>query len=152
MFANHGPITDAAGRPLTGHQQIVAQRNLFAAGTQGAELVPPILVKEHDLTVTPHTGLSAFTGTDFAEQLDAAGIERVIVAGAVTETTLDATARSAVERGMQVTVAADACIGSSTAAHDTHIQVTLPRVVHAVLDSKEILRRAGLHTHPTAGR
>jgi nicotinamidase-related amidase len=146
-FANHGPITDGANRPLTAHQRIVAQRNLFAVGTEGAELVSPLLAQPHDLIVTPHTGLSAFTGTDLAEQLDAAGIERVIVAGALTETTLDATARSAVERGMQVTVASDACIGTTTAANNTHLKMTLPRIVHAVLDSKEVLRRVGLEAH-----
>ena len=151
VFANHAPLTEGADRPLTGDQRIVAQRNLFAVGTEGAELVPPLVAQQHDLIVTPHSGLSAFTDTDLADQLDAAGIERVIVAGALTETTLDATARSAVERGMQVTVAADASIGSNAEAHNIHVQMTLPRIVHAVLDSDEILRLVGLHAHrPTA--
>lgn len=142
VFANHGPISGVTSERLTAAQRVTAERRLFTTGTPGAELVLPALAREEDVFASAHTGLSAFSGTDLSAQLDAAGICRVVVAGAVTETTVDATARSAVELGLQVTVAADACISSRSALDDTHLRLTLPRVVHAVFSTNEILRRA----------
>lgn len=51
---------------------------------------------------------SAFYQTDLDEKLKAAGVDALVVCGMQTEYCVDATVRSAFERGYRVTIAADA--------------------------------------------
>jgi nicotinamidase-related amidase len=52
---------------------------------------------------------SAFVGTDLEARLRAAGVRRLVVAGVITNNSVEATVRHAADLGFEVTVAADAC-------------------------------------------
>jgi nicotinamidase-related amidase len=82
--------------------------------------------------------LSAFAGTGLHDLLTERDIDRLLIAGFPTNLAVDSTARHAVELGYHVTVLADACAAHDRSAHDAAIEVTLPRVVHAI---------AGRHEH-----
>ncbi len=85
------------------------------AGTPGAELHPLIAA-----ALTPDwffpkgttrdtDSYSAFEGTDLAERLRAAGIERLLIGGLVTNVCVQATAADALQAGFDVVVVTDAC-------------------------------------------
>lgn len=83
-------------------------------------------------------GLSAFTNPTLATTLADSGFDRAIVVGSRTDIEVDSTARDATELGMHTTVISDCCTGSSPAAHRATVDVTLPRLVHAVLTIAEL--------------
>jgi nicotinamidase-related amidase len=86
-----------------------------------------------DVQLPATNALSAFRGTDLHEALGARGIDRLLVAGFPTHLDIDSTARHAVELGYHVTIVAGACAAQNPAAHAAEINVTMPRIVHAVM-------------------
>ena len=81
---------------------------VFVPGTDGvniqASVAPasgePVIVKNH---------INAFRETDLKQQLDARGVEEVIVVGAMSHMCIDAVVRAAADMGYAVTVLHDAC-------------------------------------------
>lgn len=128
-------------RPEPGHrirrtppaQRALLAGGLLTPGTAGAAIHPRVTILDEDLVMAPHGRLSAFSGTELATRLIERGVRRVVVAGARTDVEVDSTARDAVELGLQVTVVADCCTGTSPANHHASTETTLPRVVHGVL-------------------
>jgi nicotinamidase-related amidase len=85
-----------------------------------------------DVELSPTTALSAFRGTGLHELLTERNIDRVLVAGFPSNLDVDSTARHGVELGYHVTVLAGACAAHDRAAHTAAMEVTLPRIVHAI--------------------
>ena len=106
---------------------------LFEAGGRGADSHERLAPAAADDVRPPHAGLSAFGSGGLAEDLRAAGVARVAVAGALADVHVDSTARDAVEHGFQTVVVADGCLASSEANRRRAIEINLPRMVHAVL-------------------
>jgi nicotinamidase-related amidase len=81
---------------------------IFVKGSTGAQIQPdvapegqePVIVKKH---------INAFRETDLKAQLDAVGIEDIVVVGAMSHMCIDAVVRAAVDMGYPVTVLHDAC-------------------------------------------
>lgn len=67
------------------------------------------------------TEASAFGKGNFADQLKAAGIEWLVIAGVWTEACIDATVRDAVALGFRVLLVKNACGSASAAMHQTAI-------------------------------
>jgi Isochorismatase family len=109
----------------TGSTVVIARTASAGGGTD-----PALPIGDGELATA--TTLSAFRGTGLHELLTERNIDRVLVAGFPTNLDVDSTARHAVELGYHVTVLADACAAHERAAHDAAIEVTLPRVVHAI--------------------
>ncbi len=84
------------------------QAPIFAKGSAGAEIQPavapegaePVIVKKH---------INAFRETDLKQQLEAAGVQQVVVIGAMSHMCIDAVVRAAADMGYPVTVLHDAC-------------------------------------------
>ncbi|BBE71974.1 cysteine hydrolase family protein [Oharaeibacter diazotrophicus] len=99
----------AAGVPVlhVRHEEPGADAPFFARGTEGAETHPsvapapgePVIVKE---------AVNAFLGTDLADRLSAAGVDGLIVTGAMSHMCVDAATRAALDLGLAVTVVHDA--------------------------------------------
>jgi nicotinamidase-related amidase len=81
---------------------------VFVPGTDGVEIQPavapvgsePVIVKNH---------INSFRETDLKQQLDARGVEEVVVVGAMSHMCVDAVVRAAADMGYPVTVLHDAC-------------------------------------------
>ncbi|MFL1417392.1 cysteine hydrolase family protein [Pseudomonas fildesensis] len=81
---------------------------LFVKGSAGAEIQPtvapegrePVIVKKH---------INAFRETDLKQQLDAAGVQEIVVIGAMSHMCIDAVVRAAADMSYPVTVLHDAC-------------------------------------------
>jgi isochorismate hydrolase len=110
---------------------VVIARTASAAGST----TEPLPVGDAELVAT--TALSAFRCTGLHELLTARDIDRLLVAGVLTNLDVDSTTRHAVELGYHVSVLASACAAHDRAAHTAAIKVTLPRIVHAIAASHD---------------
>ena len=142
VYTRQAELSDPAAAPrhLVPAQLMMQREGMFAA-SQGAEIHQRLTPQPNDEVRPAHIGLSAFTDTDLAPFLRTAGVARVVIAGAVTEVSVDSTARDAVEHGFQTTVIVDGCLPSSTASGQRGIRVTLSRIVHAVISCADFERR-----------
>jgi nicotinamidase-related amidase len=90
------------------HEFASSEAPVFVPGTSGVEIQPtvapagdePVIVKNH---------INAFRDTDLQRQLEARGVEEVVVVGAMSHMCVDAGVRAAADMGYTVTVLHDAC-------------------------------------------
>jgi hypothetical protein len=108
------------------------------ARTASARDTPAQALAGGDVELPRTSALSAFRRTNLHELLTARNIDRILVAGFPTNLDLDSTARHAVELDYHVSVLAGACAAHDSAAHTAAINVTLPRIVHAMLATLEL--------------
>lgn len=81
---------------------------VFVPGTDGVEIQAavapiggePVIIKNY---------INSFRETDLKQQLDARGVEEVVVVGAMSHMCVDAVVRAAADMGYPVTVLHDAC-------------------------------------------
>lgn len=102
----------------------------------------------NDIQLPPRATFSAFAGTALSDRLRADGIEHVVLAGSFADLSIDSTARDASETGFHTTVLKDCCGATSDKAHDATLNITLPRMVHAVLTSHEWFAHVAAETQP----
>ena len=90
-------------------------------GTWGAEFVPELQPQPGEFVVK-HTSISAFRGTPLAGLLRLFNAQRVHVAGVATHSVVESTVRDAADRGLEVTVVADACTAAQPDTHEAAIK------------------------------
>lgn len=94
------------------HESTKPGAAIFAPGSPALAIHPQAQPAAGEAVVTKHLP-GAFTGTPLEKILRGQGIQRVILAGFVTQMCVDTTARQAAHRGFQVTVLADATAAMS---------------------------------------
>ncbi len=90
------------------HEFANGEAPVFVPGSHSVEIQPavapvgnePVIVKNH---------INPFRDTELKQQLDAHGIEEVLIVGAMSHMCVDACVRAAVDMGYMVTVLHDAC-------------------------------------------
>ncbi|TMM52903.1 cysteine hydrolase family protein [Sulfitobacter sabulilitoris] len=92
----------------------------FRPGTQGADIHSSVAPQDGEATVLKHRP-NSFHDTDLHARLQAAGVTKVTIVGAMTQMCIDATARAARDLGYEVTLVADACGAKSIAYGDTKL-------------------------------
>ena len=133
----------------TPSQRATVEDGLLRPGSTGAGIHPELAPRDGDLVLAPHPRLSAFAQTGLATRLSDRGVRRIVLAGARTDIEVDSTARDGIELGLQTTVVADCCTGTSPENHRTTVSITLPRIVHGVLELNEITRQLSPHSSKT---
>lgn len=103
----------------------------FIADTEGVKINPVVAPKAGETVVVKHSP-NPFLNTDLKAQLDDAGIDEVVIVGAMSHMCIDATARAASDFGYKTSVVQDAC-----ATRDLeHGGITVPAAqVHAAMMS-----------------
>ena len=86
----------------------VAPGSTYAANGPGAPFKPEATPLAGE-PVTEKRAHSAFVGTDLEARLREGGVRRLVVAGVLTNGSVEATVRHAADLGFEVAVAADAC-------------------------------------------
>lgn len=115
----------------------------FRKGSVGAEMVDELRPFLGRIQVTPvGRGFDGFAGTDLDSALGAAGIQNVVVAGALDSVCIDSTARAAFQRGYRVTVLCDCTFGRTSFEHDFFCDSIFPMYAE-VTDSVTLLDRVG---------
>jgi nicotinamidase-related amidase len=146
IFVPAAPPTSREGiRFPTPSQRAILVDGLLMPGSAGAEIHRDLSPRPGEVVMAPRASLSAFARTGLATRLSELHIRRIVVAGARTDVEVDSTARDAVELGLQTTIAADCCTGTSRENHRATISTTLPRIVHGVLELDEIGQRLPPH-------
>ena len=89
------------------HESRKPNAPIFAPGSPALEIHPDARPAPGEPVVQKHLP-GSFTGTKLEEILRQQGIERLVIAGFMTQMCVDTTARQAAHLGFQVTVLADA--------------------------------------------
>jgi nicotinamidase-related amidase len=97
----------AAGAPLFWVQHDEGPAGPFHPGKPGFPFHDKVAPGPADDVTVKHRS-SVFHGTDFDAKLKRAGVDHLVIAGMQSEYCVDSAVRGAVERGYQVTLAADA--------------------------------------------
>ena len=108
-------------------------------GTYGAEFYPPLRPQVGDLVTTEHRQFNGFMGTNLETLLRENRIEKVILAGLTSHTTVEGTGRHAMENGYHVTFLKDAVADFTEAAHRGAVELSFPSFGHRVLTVDEFL-------------
>jgi nicotinamidase-related amidase len=90
------------------HEFESAGAPFFTPGSAGAAIHPKVLNQGSEPVVLKHKA-NAFRATELKPLLDAAGVEEVVICGAMSHMCVDAVARAAADFGYKVTVIHDAC-------------------------------------------
>jgi len=91
------------------------------------DIVPGLHVQEGDIFITKQTW-NAFYETRLHEELVKREITGIVLAGISTSVGVEGTARSANERGFNISFAIDAMTDTSEAAHEHSIDHIFPRI------------------------
>ncbi len=111
------------------HEFAHGEAPVFVPGTEGVDIMPavapvggePVIVKNY---------VNSFRDTDLKQQLEARGVEDVVIIGAMSHMCVDAGVRAAADMGYPVTVLHDACATLDL----TFGEVTVPAAhVHAAM-------------------
>lgn len=127
----------------TGILKAVKDHRAFVRGTEGAETVEAIASLGGRVRSVPGKhGINAFSNTALEEVLHGAGVEHLVLAGAVTSICIDSTARSAYERGFGVVVLEDCTSARTVTEHQFYCEHIFPLYAR-VLSSEALLRELG---------
>ncbi len=100
----------------------------FQPGDWGSQLIDELQPAEGDVVLQGKRALSAFTNTGLDDILRQHGIQNVVAAGFLSNVCVEATARSAYDRGYAVCIAKDA-----TAAASEENQQYVEREIYPIL-------------------
>ena len=120
-------------------QSLTDRETIFAEGMWGADWHPELAPQPGDVVIREHWGQNGFANTDLDLQLKQRSIERIIVAGMMANTCVEATARCGAELGYHVTLVRDATAAfSAEAMHAAH-EINGPTFAHAILTTDAVI-------------
>lgn len=141
-FAPHyrwRPFGLGARKYLHPTQFMQEKSHIFPKGKFGGEFLPELAPIDGEIISSEHSCSSGFADTNLHEQLQARGITHLVIVGLITNSCIEATARSAVDLGYHVTLVTDAVAAFSPIEHDLAIHENYPRIAHRVTDTSGLL-------------
>lgn len=90
------------------HEFANAEAPVFIPGSKGVEIQPAVSPINGEPVIVKNF-INAFRETELKQQLDAHGVEEVIIVGAMSHMCVDACVRASADMGYPVTVLHDAC-------------------------------------------
>jgi nicotinamidase-related amidase len=131
----HAEFLGVLARGLAG----LGQLDAFAEGMWGGDWHSELVPQPGDVVIQEHWGQNGFANTDLDLQLKQRSIEKIILAGMMANTCIEATARYGAELGYHVTLVRDATAAfSSEAMHAAH-EINGPAFAHAILATDAII-------------
>lgn len=127
----HVPISFAADyHEITSHPYGilagVVDSGSFKKGEWGAEIAEQLAPAEGDIIVEGKRGLDTFMSTNLDFILRSKGIQRVALAGFLTNCCVESTMRTAYEKGYEVLTLTDCMAATSQEEHDNAIAKDFP--------------------------
>jgi ureidoacrylate peracid hydrolase len=119
--------------------QFGLDNQVFWKGSYGADFFAQLRPREGEIVISRHRMFDSFVGTDLEAQLQANGIEKVVLAGLTSQTCVEGTGRHALETGFHVTFLKDAVADFTQLAHRAALDVSYPTFGHEVLTIDEFL-------------
>jgi nicotinamidase-related amidase len=105
----------------------------------GGDWHPDLVPQPGDVVVQQHWGQNGFANTDLDLQLKQRSIEKIIVAGMVANTCVEATARCGAELGYHVTLVRDATAAFSSEAMRAAHDINGPTFAHAITTTDAVI-------------
>src|ERR1700758_4978334 len=96
---------------------LVSKLGMFSARGRGGRFHPQLAPAPGDTIASEHETSCGFTGTDLDERLHEQGIEDVVLAGALSNTCVEATGRTASDLRYRVTFLSDAVTAQTWRDH-----------------------------------
>jgi nicotinamidase-related amidase len=96
---------------------LVSTLGMFRVRGRGGRFHPQLAPASGDTVATEHETSCGFTGTDLDERLSDRGIEDVVLCGALSNTCVEATGRTARDLGYRVTFLTDAVTAQTWRDH-----------------------------------
>ena len=124
-------------------QTLGDRESVFGEGMWGGDWHPDLVPQPGDVVVQQHWGQNGFANTDLDLQLKQRRIEKIIVAGMVANTCVEATARCGAELGYHVTLVRDATAAFSSEAMRAAHDINGPTFAHAVLTTNDVIAALG---------
>lgn len=115
----------APGR--TERSKAAGQSAPTAFSSEATAIIPELHQQPTDITVTKRT-LGAFLSTNLHEQLQAIGVDQILLVGVATTSGVESTARSAYELGYTVGFVIDGMTDMSREAHDASVAYQFPKL------------------------
>jgi len=116
----------------------------FKSGGFGSRFHPLFVPRAIDIVASEHDCSSGFTGTDLHEKLQEKSVTHVILAGLLSNTCIESTARSAIDLGYHVTLLEDAVAAWSPEDHEAAVKFSYPKISHALMKTSELVIRLKL--------
>jgi nicotinamidase-related amidase len=109
--------------PIFHVQHIAARPNatFFLPGTRGAEIHNIVKPNAGETVIIKHYP-NSFRDTNLQDELKKAGIEKLIICGAMSHMCIDSTTRAAFDLGYECTVVSDACATKDLSSNGVHVQ------------------------------
>ena len=120
-------------------QKAAWNRRTFEVGTWGGEIRSEFLPLPGELVAHEHWCSSGFANTDLDLLLKQRGVQQLITIGLIAHTCLDATVRSAVDLGYQVTVVRDATASYTDEHMHAALDINLPNYASAIVTTSELI-------------
>lgn len=134
----------------TGINRIMFEKEMFLAGSWGADFHEELRPAAGEIVLHPHKGTDVFE-TDLPEHLERLGITHLVIAGMTANLCVESTGRHAAERGYDVTFVRDAIGAENLPAYEASIRVNFPLIGNAVLDTEDLLSAIGPDRLPKDG-
>jgi len=120
-------------------QQAAWTRKTFEAGTWGGEIRTEFAPLPGESIALEHWCSSGFGNTDLDLLLKQHGVHQLIAIGLIAHTCLEATVRSAADRGYQTTVVKDATASYSQDHMHAALEINLPNYATAIVTANEVV-------------
>lgn len=122
----------------SGINRIMFERQMFLAGSWGADFHPDLRPRDEEIVLLPHKGVDLFE-TDLPDHLERLGITHLVIAGMTANLCCESTGRTAMEKGYDVTFLSDAIGAENLPAYEASIHVNYPLIANAVMEVDEFL-------------
>ncbi|MCY3023029.1 MAG: cysteine hydrolase [Planctomycetota bacterium] len=129
----------AATRCVAGIIAKIREGSAFLPGSWGADFIEELKPAPGEIVLGGKRALSGFTHTGLARVLKKRGIRNVVCAGFLSNVCVEATARSAYDKGFHVVVAKDATAAASR-ANQEYVEKEIYPVLGDAMSVDEILK------------
>jgi len=120
-------------------QQAAWKRKTFEEGNWGGEIRAEFAPLPGESVALEHWCSSGFGNTDLDLLLKQHGVHQMIAIGLIAHTCLEATVRSAADRGYQVTVVRDATASYSQDHMHAALDINMPNYAAAIVTTEEVV-------------
>lgn len=125
-------------------QALMTSFKAFPQDGFGGQYYKGLEPRQGEIVASEHSCSSGFAETDLHEQLQIIGITHLIIIGMVTNSCIEATARSALDLGYHVTLVTDAVAAFSPREHETTVTRIYPMIAHQTLTTNQVVKGLGI--------
>jgi nicotinamidase-related amidase len=120
-------------------QTLTDRESVFEEGMWGGDWHPELAPQPSDFIVQEHWGQNGFAHTDLDLQFKQRRIDKIILAGMMANTCIEATGRCGAEFGYHMTLVRDVTAAFSLEAMHSANQINGPTFAHAILPTDALL-------------